>query len=333
MTARDLGPRLSTLVQRVVDSYLADARTQRIDGEHLPSRSAIVAICDLLLELTYPGYFGRMGLTRHNVGFHVGELLPRLWEQLADQVTQALCHAQEECGTTVAAPPSAAADVPGASPCRAGAVEIADRFLERIPAVRERLAADVQAAYDGDPAAVHTAECILAYPAILAVTIYRYAHELYRMDVPLIPRIMTEHVHHRTGIDIHPGARIGRSFFIDHGTGVVIGETTEIGDNVKIYQGVTLGALSFPKDERGRLIRGHKRHPTVGNNVTIYANAIILGGDTVIGDGAIVGGSVFLTQSVAPGHQVAITPPVLKVRPPRSAQRPGSPGHVPDWTI
>jgi serine O-acetyltransferase len=188
---------------------------------------------------------------------------------------------------------------------------------DAIPGIRAQLADDVQAAYDGDPAAVNTSECILAYPAVHAITIYRYAHQLYEFDVPYVPRIMCEHIHRITGIDIHPGARIGRSFFIDHGTGVVIGETTEIGDNVKMYQGVTLGALSFPKDERGRLIRGHKRHPTVGNSVTIYANAIVLGGETNLGAGSIIGGSVFLTKSVEPGHQISITPPVLKVRPPQ----------------
>ncbi|MBI5865934.1 MAG: serine acetyltransferase, partial [Planctomycetes bacterium] len=180
------------------------------------------------------------------------------------------------------------------------------------------LAFDVQAHYDGDPAAQSTTEIILAYPGMLAITIHRYAHILYNLDVPKLPRVLSEWAHRRTGIDIHAGTRIGRSFCIDHGTGVVIGETTTIGDNCKIYQGVTLGALSFPKDERGRIIRGHKRHPTIGNNVTIYANAIVLGGDTVIGDGAVIGGSVFLTQSVAPGHQVAINPPVLRVRAPHS---------------
>src|SRR5262249_15261021 len=158
-----------------------------------------------------------------------------------------------------------------------------NKFVERMPAVRAMLADDVQAAYDGDPAASGPAEIILAYPGVLAITIHRYAHELYTLNIPLMPRIMGEHMHIMTGIDIHPGAQIGRSFFIDHGTGVVIGETAVIGQNVKIYQGVTLGALSFPKDERGRLIRGHKRHPTVGNNVTIYANAIVLGGNTELG--------------------------------------------------
>ena len=305
MEPKHLGAALPRLVDRIVESYLADARTQHIDREYLPSTAAIVGTCSLLMELTYPGYFGRMGLTQHNISYHVGELLPRLWEQLAEQIQQCLCHEAEAA--------SVGCDE---ETCGERARQLANEFIECIPDIRRLLAEDVQAAYDGDPAAESTAECILAYPAILAITIHRYAHKLYELKVPLMPRIMAEYAHRETGIDIHPGARIGRSFFIDHGTGVVVGETTDIGDNVKLYQGVTLGALSFAKDERGRLIRGHKRHPTVGRNVTVYANAIVLGGETELGDGAIVGGSVFLTQGVAPGHQVSITPPVLKVKPP-----------------
>ncbi len=307
-------------MQRLVDSYLAEPRTQHLDRAYLPARTAILQISDDLLELTYPGYVGRTGLTRHNVSFHVGELLPRLWETLCQQIAQCLCHEQQRRGEAVDE---------GAR--RQEAAEITERFIERIPQVRAMLALDVQAAFDGDPAAVSLDEILLSYPGVLAITIQRYAHELYLMNVPLIPRVLSEHGHRRTGIDIHPGAQIGRSFFIDHGTGVVIGETTEIGDNVKIYQGVTLGALSFAQDERGRLIRGQKRHPTIGNNVTIYANAIILGGQTVIGDGAVVGGSVFLTRSVDPGHQVQITPPTLKVKPPRPAAGEGP--FVPTWDI
>jgi serine O-acetyltransferase len=314
MEPKHLGDTLPRLVDRLVQSYFADERTQHIDKEYLPATEAIIDICNLLMELTYPGYFGRKGLTRHNISYHVGELLPRLWELLTDQVHQALCHTEEqERGVAEEDPP-----------CRGKAVHIANEFLEAIPEIRAQLADDVQAAYDGDPAAYSTSECVLAYPGVLAVTIYRYANKLYELDVPLVPRIMCEHMHRLTGIDIHPGAKIGRSFFIDHGTGVVIGETSDIGDNAKLYQGVTLGALSFPKDERGRLIRGYKRHPSVGKNVTVYANAIVLGGDTSLGEGSIVGGSVFLTKSVAPGHQVSITPPVLKVRPPRPDPKNGT---------
>lgn len=316
MDARDLGENLPRLVARIVKNYLVDDRTQHIDRVHLPSRSVIIEVCELLLELTYPGYIGRTGLTRHNISFHVGELLPRLWEHLTDQIHRCLCHHHESHRA------DSAADAP---PCRDKAAEIATRFIERIPDVRARLAEDVQAAYDGDPAAACTAEVVLSYPGVLATSVYRYAHELYDAEVPLMPRIMSEHAHLLTGIDIHPGARIGRSFFIDHGTGVVIGETTDIGDFVKIYQGVTLGALSFPKDERGRLIRGYKRHPTVGNHVTIYAGATVLGGETVLGDNSIVGGGVFLTKSVEPGHQVSLAPPVLRVRPPRQPGGSGTP--------
>lgn len=318
MEPKHLGETLPRLVERIVESYFADQRTQHIDKEYLPSTAAIIEVCNMLMELTYPGYFGRMGLTRHNISYHVGELLPKLWEQLSEQIYQCLCHDNEQ-----------QCEPPGDDqPCRKRAVQLANEFLEHIPAIRELLAEDVQAAYDGDPAAYNTSECILAYPAVLAITIHRYAHKLYQLEVPLMPRMMCEHVHHLTGIDIHPGARIGRSFFIDHGTGVVVGETSDIGDNVKLYQGVTLGALSFPKDERGRLIRGHKRHPTVGRNVTIYANAIVLGGETTLGDNSIIGGSVFLTEGVDPGHQISITPPVLKVRPPKSSAKSidGSPG-------
>ncbi|MBL8878311.1 MAG: hypothetical protein JNG88_04245 [Phycisphaerales bacterium] len=307
MAQHELGKNLPPLVDRIVASYLADDRTQFIDHRHLPSISAITGICDLLLELTYPGYFGRKRLTRHNISYHVGELLPRLYDHLADQVHA--CHRH-------VADASDRENAIDEDVVREQAWAAVNAFIEKIPDIRAMLALDVQAAYDGDPAATSMSEIVLAYPGVLAITIYRYAHELYAMNVPLMPRIMSEHAHRLTGIDIHPGAQIGRSFFIDHGTGVVIGETSHIGNNVRIYQGVTLGALSFAKDAHGRVIRGTKRHPTVGDNVVIYANAIVLGGNTVVGDGAVVGGSVFVTESIEPAHQVTITPPILKVRPP-----------------
>jgi serine O-acetyltransferase len=200
------------------------------------------------------------------------------------------------------------------------------------------LAGDVQAAFDGDPAAVNFDEVILAYPGVLAISVHRLAHRLYELDVPLMPRIMSEWAHLQTGIDIHPGARVGRNFFIDHGTGVVIGETTDIGDNVKVYQGVTLGALSFPKDERGRVIREAKRHPTVEDDVTLYANAIVLGGDTVLGRGSVIGGSVFITTSVPPGSIVTFKPPELRVKPKsgKKVEKPDTkpePVEMPDYVI
>jgi serine O-acetyltransferase len=193
--------------------------------------------------------------------------------------------------------------------CRKRAETVVKELLEMLPEIRAKLSGDIQAAYDGDPAATSIEEVILSYPCVLAITTYRIAHELYVRGVPLIPRIMSEYVHSLTGIDIHPGAKIGRNFFIDHGTGVVIGETAEIGDNVKIYQGVTLGALSFPKDEKGRIIKGRKRHPTVGNNVVIYSGATILGADAVIGDNVTVGGNVWITSRIEPGTKITLASP------------------------
>ena len=186
------------------------------------------------------------------------------------------------------------------------AEKAAQHVLTQLPRIREMLKGDVGAAFGGDPAAKSFEEIVISYPCIIAIATYRIAHELYQKDVPLIPRIMTECAHARTGIDIHPGAKIGKNFFIDHGTGVVIGETTVIGDNVKIYQGATLGALSFPKDERGKIIRGGKRHPTIEDNVTIYAEATILG-DVVIGKNAVIGGNVWIKESVPAG--VTVTTP------------------------
>src|SRR5947209_3990874 len=193
--------------------------------------------------------------------------------------------------------------------------------LKRLPDLRVVLEQDVQAAYEGDPAAKSHHEIIFCYPGLEAITVYRIAHELLLLGVPLIPRMMTEYAHSKTGIDIHPGARIGRSFFIDHGTGVVIGETCDIGRRVKLYQGVTLGALSFPRDADGNIIRGMKRHPTLEDEVVVYANATILGGDTVIGHHAVIGSSVMLTHSVAPYTVVTLEKPSLRIKSPESKDR------------
>ena len=299
----EIGDRLSGLVDEIVASYDSDERTRHIDRGFLPSRAEIVEIVQLLLELAYPGHYGRQNLNRHNVKFHVGELLPKIGEKLFEQILQCLCYQEELEGRTEQ----------GTAPCDKNARRITLAFLERLPAIRDVLAGDVQAAFDGDPAAVNTDEVILAYPGVLAVTVYRFAHELHRLEVPLMPRIMTEWAHAVTGVDIHPGATIGRSFFIDHATGVVIGETTEIGESVKLYQGVTLGALSFPKDERGRLIRGYKRHPTVCDQVTIYANATVLGGETELGAESVVGASVFLTSSIPSNASASLEAPQIKL--------------------
>lgn len=299
-----IGPKLGQLVERIVASYNADPRTRHIERLYLPSRDEIVQLVQDLLELLYPGFIGRQHLTRHNVAFHVGDLLPRIGEAVCRQIQMSLCYAEE-----TANPDSEEPRV-----CDQQARDFTLAFLEAIPSIRDMLASDVQAAYDGDPAALNMDEVLLAYPGLLAISVHRLAHKLYELKVPLMPRIMAEWAHAKTGIDLHPGARIGRNFFIDHGTGVVIGETADIGAHVKVYQGVTLGALSFPKDERGRVIREAKRHPTVKDNVTLYANAIILGGETVIGENSVIGGSVFVTSSVPPNSVVTFKPPQLRLK-------------------
>ncbi|MCP4248242.1 MAG: serine acetyltransferase [bacterium] len=298
----NVGPSLNKLVEAVVGSYRTHSDCQHIDRAYLPARGEVNELIERLMELVYPGFFGRQDLTQHNVAYHVGELLPRVGLLAYRQILKSFCYQQDlEEGAEDA-------------DCQEQARRVAHEFLERLPGVRDTLAGDVQAAYDGDPAALNADEVILAYPGLLAVTVYRLAHVLYELGVPLMARIVSEWAHSKTGVDIHPGARIGRNFFIDHGTGVVIGETTDIGQYVKLYQGVTLGALSFPKDERGRLIRGHKRHPTVDDHVTIYANAIVLGGETHLGAHSVIGGSVFVTSSVPPHSTVTFKPPELKIK-------------------
>jgi serine O-acetyltransferase len=235
-----------------------------------------------------------------NVAYHVGDLIDSLHDRLTQQIARAFRH---DCKA-----PDLETDFDSR------AEEIALRFLDRLPDLRQILAEDVQAAYDGDPAAKSLGEIVFCYPGVAAVTYYRMAHELLRLGVPLIPRMMTEYAKGKTGIDIHPGATIGHRFFIDHGTGVVIGETTEIGDGVKLYQGVTLGALSFPRDETGQIVRDAKRHPTIEDEVVIYANATILGGQTVIGHHSVIGSSAWITRSIAPYTTVTIENPRLRYR-------------------
>jgi serine O-acetyltransferase len=300
---------LDRLTDEVLADYASEKRTRRIGSEFLPSRDAIVEIIHDLRQLLFPGFFGQLALTPNNVRYHVGSLLVELRPRLAEQIFHCLCYErqQEDCEQEA---------------CRRRAAALARKFLRRVPAVRKMLALDAQATYDGDPAARNIDEVIYCYPGFYAIAVYRLAHELLKLGVPLMPRIMTEHAHSVTGTDIHPGARIGRSFFIDHATGVVIGETTRIGNHVKIYQGVTLGAMSFPKDQRGRVIKGLQRHPTIGDHVTIYANATILGGATVIGRGAVIGGNTFVTESVPAHTVVGHKLPELRVRPLRRGQSP-----------
>ncbi len=292
---------LPTLVDAMLDGYRADPRGHHINKKFLPSRDEIIRCVQLLLQLFYPGYYGRQDLTDENVRFHVGCLLTELRTALTRQIELCLCHQAETCEGCM-------------DSCGPEAKRLSDALLVKLPAIRETLLSDVQAAFDGDPAASGLDEVILAYPGLLAVSVYRVAHELYAMGVPLMPRIMSEWAHTQTGADIHPGADIGRSFFIDHATGIVIGETSTLGAAVKLYQGVTLGALSHPKDDRGRVIRGTKRHPSVEDGVTVYANATVLGGQTVLGEGSVLGGSVFVTKSVPKGARVAMKPPELSVR-------------------
>lgn len=298
------GHELSTLVDAIVESYRSDPRAHHLGRRFLPSRDEIIDISELLLQLVYPGYFGRQGLTEECITYHVGDLLSSLREKLRRQIELCLCYARECEGQSGRLPPELEEE----------AARLASSFLARIPDVRAMLITDVQAAFDGDPAATNLDEIILAYPGLLAITVYRFAHELHRMGIALMPRIMTEWAHARTGADIHPGASIGPGFFLDHATGAVIGETTRIGENVKLYQGVTLGALSHPRDERGRIIREEQRHPTVEDGVTIYANATVLGGETVVGEGSVVGGSVFITRSVPARSRVVLKAPELRVR-------------------
>jgi len=293
------------VVDALLESYRADPRAQHINKRFIPSREEIVEIVRLLLQLFYPGYHGRQDLDDENLEFHVGGLLTTLRAKLERQIECCLCFEDQEIGSST--------DVPR---CRARGQEVAGQFLVRLPELRRLLVLDVQAAYDGDPAARSMDEIILAYPGLLAVTVYRIAHELHELGVPLMPRIMAEWAHTQTGADIHPGATIGERFFVDHATGCVVGETTHVGARVKLYQGVTLGALSMPRDADGRVIRGTKRHPTVEDDVTVYANATVLGGTTVLGKGAVVGGSVFVTESVPEGHRVALDAPKLRVASP-----------------
>jgi len=303
MDRNQLNHRLPGVVDAIVKNVVDEPRLQHLNRVYLPSRDVIIDCIDKLSQLMFPGYFGKQGLTRENLPFRIGELVIELADQLYEQVRCCLRYRDQIPGTN--------GDDAKCENCDHEAARIVAEFLERLPAVRNLLVDDVQAAFDGDPAAQSTDETIFCYPGLFAIAVQRMAHEFYKLKVPLLPRIMTEHAHNLTGIDIHPGAKLGRRLMIDHGTGVVIGETTEIGDNVKIYQSVTLGALA---PGFGQLLRGQKRHPTIEDDVTIYAGATILGGDTVIGRGSTIGGNVFITSSVPPLNQVSAEPPKLKYK-------------------
>ncbi len=299
---------LPKLVDDVVKNYQTFGGMDHLEGKDLPSKKIVIEVLEDLLTVFFPGYFGKTEITKSNVKYVIGNTLTSVNARLTVEVEKSLkhiCRKIKECPADI---------------CHTRAEIVVKELLEKIPEIREMLSGDIEAAYDGDPAAVSAEEVILSYPCALAITSYRIAHELYLRGVPLIPRIMSEHMHSLTGIDIHPGARIGKSFFIDHGTGVVIGETTEIGDNVKMYQGVTLGALSFPKDEKGHIIKGRKRHPTIGNNVVIYSGATLLGPDAVIGDNVVIGGNVWITSPVPSNTRITIAPPEQNIRKERNNQ-------------
>ena len=296
---------LLELTDSLVATYHEIGTINHLGHCPLPSTDAVIEIAQTLKEILFPGYRQRQNLHFANVLFYVGDLVDSLHDQLTQQITRALRH-DSDMKQGVACGDSGELDF------EAEGQKKAIGFLETLPRLRQLLAKDVQAAFDGDPAADSLDEIIFCYPGLEAVTIYRIAHELSLLNVPLIPRILSEWSHRETGIDIHPGARIGDSFFIDHGTGVVIGETSDIAANVKIYQGVTLGALSFPKDADGKLIREQKRHPTIEENVVIYANATVLGGNTVIGKNSVIGASVSLTRSVPADTVVTIEKPSLR---------------------
>jgi serine O-acetyltransferase len=289
------------LIKELEKSYQTQIGINHVDGLNLPTSEIIVEIITDFSRTVFPGFVGNEAVTTSSIHFYIGSIIEHLYDKLIEQITRAL---QYQCTL----------DNCEECECRWLAREITIYVLESLPRIRYLIKLDVTAAYEGDPAAKSYDEVILSYPFIKAITVHRIAHLLYKKNVPLIPRMMSEWSHKQTGIDIHPGAAIGESFFIDHGTGVVIGETTEIGNQVKIYQGVTLGARSFPRDEKGRLMRGEKRHPTLKDNVTVYANATILGGETIIGENAVIGGNTWITSSVEANTVVSIAEPDLCYR-------------------
>jgi len=279
--------RLMSISADIVRTYDEMGGINLIDGANLPTPEGVLNLLDDFLALLFPGYWGRTVPPRSNILFFVQSAVDSLFVRCTDDFTRALLFEckMEECDH---------------HSCRDMAEKTALELIESLSSIRSMLKLDVRAGYEGDPAARSIEEVISCYPFVYAITAHRIAHEIYKHGIPLIPRMMSEHAHRRTGIDIHPGARIGRRFFIDHGTGVVIGETTEIGDDVKIYQGVTLGALSFPKEADGTLKKGGKRHPTIRDRVTIYSEATILGGETVIGEDSVIGANTWITASVPP---------------------------------
>jgi serine O-acetyltransferase len=279
---------LSTAIMGIIDSWARDGGVNHVAGPNLPAREAVLLALADIETLVFPGFRREDNIDDRNLGLVAGELVHRTAKLLIPEISRSL-----EYGWRMAGKPGCPAA------CEIEAQDLISRFFAELPSIRSMLMDDVEAAWRGDPAAKSHEEVILAYPGLEALVVHRIAHFFWKEGLPLIPRMMSESVHGKTGIDIHPGATIGRGFFIDHGTGVVIGETTVIGSGVKLYQCVTLGALSVKKEEGGT-----KRHPTIGDNVTIYSGATILGGSTVVGAGSVIGGNVWLTHSVPPDAKV-----------------------------
>jgi len=288
---------IPSVVQELAGTCNTEDCFDHVSPAPIPSREAVIDIIRQFRRIIFPGYFTRTRIAPVNLEYWLGQEMTELFDSLAQQIILSIRH---ECRRYDQS----------CSLCTERGHELALRFIQELPQVRAILGTDVRAALEGDPAAGSYDEIIFSYPGLFAVTVYRMAHRLYKLEVPIIPRIMTEYAHSLTGIDIHPGAKIGEHFFIDHGTGVVVGETTEIGKHVRLYQGVTLGALSLPRDA-GSSLRNRKRHPTVEDRVIIYSNATILGGDTVIGAGAVIGGNVWITESVPRDTKVVLKRPEL----------------------
>jgi serine O-acetyltransferase len=299
---------LERIIDAVAESYRAGRKIDNLESASLPNRRKVGLALAELKHAVYMGFYSTRLLDPVNLRQHLGDHIYEAFEILVEQVSRAVAYDRHGGGE------------PGPDDLEWSERATLDVFSE-IPKLREYLSLDVKAAYDGDPAAKSIEETIFSYPGVEAITVYRIAHEFYKREVPMIPRIMTELAHGDTGIDIHPGAEIGASLFIDHGTGVVVGETAVIGDNVKLFQGVTLGALSIPRDCDGTVVRDRKRHPTIEDNVTIYAGATILGGATVIGAGSTIGGNVWLTESVPPRTQVRYERPSTQTAKPASPKR------------
>ena len=288
--SRNIQSRISDITQMLMDDYTKGRVIDEIKNFDYPDKRIIIDILEKLKMVIYPGYYRNSSYRTYTVRSNISILLEDIIYNLIKQVSIVLKYAPAYREADIAA-------------IKEASERITFAFLEKIPMIREYIETDIDAAYDGDPAAYNKDEIICSYPGLFAIFTNRIAHELFLLGVPLIPRIMTEHAHSLTGIDIHPGTTIGKYFFIDHGTGIVIGETTVIGDNVKIYQGVTLGALST---RGGQNLRGKKRHPTICDNVTIYSGASILGGETVVGKGVVVGGNAFITTSIPEGAKVSV---------------------------